>query len=279
MFDLEQRIQEWRQRVLAELTGRAEVIDELESHLREEVQHLVQSGQQPPEAWALALHRLGTPRQLAGEFRKLPAQVWLPGRAVLIALICITGVVLWILLTKLLQEQMEPLIAVHVFTVTAGYLAMFAVGTLAAWSLLIRALRGWTEHRATAFRAYALRMTLGGVVLTLLGVATGAWWARDHLGRFWGWDGKEIGGLAVLAWHGLMLVGLQVRKPVLTPVLLGVLGNLVVSLSWFGPAAAASTHAYGQTGFATGLAAFVVLQGLILLLGLLPERQLVSRRT
>jgi hypothetical protein len=278
MFDLEQQIQEWRHRVLAALTGRAEVIDELESHLREEVQHLLQSGQQLPDAWAMAMSRLGTPQQLAGEFRKLPppAEAWLPGRAVLVAFTCIMGLVVWMLLTKLLEGLIEPLLAVHVLTVMAGYLAVFTVGTLAAWSLLIRTLRGWDERRATAFRAYAFRITLVGALFTLVAVVTGAWWARDHLGRYWAWDSKEVGGLAVLGWHVLMLAGLHLRKLVLAPQLLGVLGNIVVSLSWFAPALA--THSYDRAGFALGLAGFLVMQLLFLLLGFLPERQVISRR-
>ena len=36
MFDLEERIRHWRQAQAHALGGRAEVLDELESHLREE---------------------------------------------------------------------------------------------------------------------------------------------------------------------------------------------------------------------------------------------------
>jgi hypothetical protein len=65
MFDLEQHIREWRQAQTAALGGRTEAIDELESHLREEMNRLVQSGQAMEQAWDTALTRLGAPGQLA----------------------------------------------------------------------------------------------------------------------------------------------------------------------------------------------------------------------
>src|SRR5215831_16437262 len=84
MFDLEERIRHWRQAQAHALGGRAEVLDELESHLREEVQRLVAAGQTPGSAWETALAHLGDPRQLAAEFGKVSppgALGWLPAFA------------------------------------------------------------------------------------------------------------------------------------------------------------------------------------------------------
>ena len=42
-----------------------------------------------------------------------------------------------------------------------------------------------------------------GLAALLLAVALGAWWSHRYLGRWWGWDPKEIGGICVLAWAGV----------------------------------------------------------------------------
>jgi len=172
------------------------------------------------------------------------------------------------------------LLAVHVFTVAIGYIAMFAVGALAVWSLVVRALRGWDDQRAATLRYYAQRVTLLGLGLTAVGVVLGAWWARENLGRLWGWDVKELGGLAVLAWYGVMLAGLRWRRSGwLAGMLVGVTGNIVVSLSWFGAALLAPLHSYGYPAFGPFLFGFVITQLLILLLALVPAGRMVRQRS
>jgi ABC-type transport system involved in cytochrome c biogenesis permease subunit len=42
-----------------------------------------------------------------------------------------------------------------------------------------------------------------------VGVVLGGWWAADNLGRFWGWDPKEIGGLSVGCGKNPWLAGPQ----------------------------------------------------------------------
>ena len=95
---------------------------------------------------------------------------------------------------------------------TAGYVATFVVGGLAAWSVLSRAAGGWDASRAAAFRSAAMRLSAAGLALTLVAVASGAWWAGGHLGRYWGWDAKEVGGLCVLAWNGVIYWAVRRRR-------------------------------------------------------------------
>src|SRR5689334_13132838 len=81
MPELEQLIAEWR-RGLAEMAGCSpEVLDELESHLRDEISQLVRAGHSEEQALTLAASRLGSPHTLATEFAKVarPA-AWLPVR-------------------------------------------------------------------------------------------------------------------------------------------------------------------------------------------------------
>ena len=71
MPDIERRLADWR-RALAETAGCSDdVLDELESHLRDEVERLVQTGEPEERALDLALSRLGPPQALGAEFAKL----------------------------------------------------------------------------------------------------------------------------------------------------------------------------------------------------------------
>jgi hypothetical protein len=282
MFDLEARIQQWRRRLADALAGRTEAVDELEGHLREEVQRLIEAGRPPEQAWEAALARLGSPEQLAAEFGKVapprPAP-WLPARVVLLALAGLAILLAGVVLAWLQSGRMGALLACHVFTVVAGYSATFGVGALAVWSLLSRAAVGWDARRAEALRSAAWRLSVAALALTAVGVLLGGVWAQEHLGRFWGWDLREIGGLSVLAWNALLAVWLWRRSSGgRTAMLLGALGNIVVCLSWFGPALAAQGHSYGQGGLVAGVFGFVALQLVLLTAALVPEGWLTRQR-
>jgi hypothetical protein len=279
MFDLEEGIRHWRQAQAHALGGRGEILDELESHLREEVQRLVAAGQTPAGAWEAALARLGDPRQLAAEFGKLSAPGalrWLPARVVVAALALLGLGLAWLIGTNLFQGKFGVLLAVHVFTIVLGYVTTFAVGFLAVWALLNRVVAGTEARQGEGFRSAAPALAGTGLVLTAVGVVLGGWWAADNLGRFWGWDAKEIGGLSVLAWNVVLLLWLRSRPAAaLVGMVLAGVGNVIVSLSWFGPALLDDRHSYG---FGPSLLGFVVVQLLLLLLALVPAGWLARQR-
>lgn len=67
MFNLEYQLGKWRAEMAA--TGLAvEILDELETHLRDDFEQQVRDGTEPAEAFAAALRRLGPPRELSAEF-------------------------------------------------------------------------------------------------------------------------------------------------------------------------------------------------------------------
>jgi hypothetical protein len=70
MFNLDQSISEWRQRMLAGGVKGPGVLDELESHLREDVARQVQSGFCAEEAFDAAARRMGEAHALKAEFAK-----------------------------------------------------------------------------------------------------------------------------------------------------------------------------------------------------------------
>lgn len=70
MFNLNQAIAEWRRQMLAVGIKSREVLDELESHLREEVEQQAQSGTDAQQAFEVAVQRMGQAGALKAEFEK-----------------------------------------------------------------------------------------------------------------------------------------------------------------------------------------------------------------
>jgi hypothetical protein len=71
MLNLEQSIAEWRRQMLAAGVNNADVVDELENHLREDVARQVQLGESPELAFETAVQRIGHAGSLKREFAKL----------------------------------------------------------------------------------------------------------------------------------------------------------------------------------------------------------------
>jgi len=74
MFNLEQAIADWRQKMLAAGIEAPVPLQELELHLREEVERQVGKGMKVEEAFILAVKCVGAPRNLQAEFKKIPAR-------------------------------------------------------------------------------------------------------------------------------------------------------------------------------------------------------------
>jgi hypothetical protein len=71
MFDLNQEIAKWRSNLTQSETLSKSDVDELESHLREEIESLKSAKLSDEEAFMIAAHRLGSPEGLADEFAKI----------------------------------------------------------------------------------------------------------------------------------------------------------------------------------------------------------------
>jgi len=70
MFNLDQAIADWRQQMLAAGIKTPVPLDELESHLRDDVEQQVQSGSDEQQAFEAAVRRIGPPAALRCEFTK-----------------------------------------------------------------------------------------------------------------------------------------------------------------------------------------------------------------
>jgi leader peptidase (prepilin peptidase)/N-methyltransferase len=71
MFDLEKAIAEWRQQMLAAGIKTPVPLDELESHLRDDVDHQAKSGMKEQQAFEAAIQRIGHAGVLRNEFTKI----------------------------------------------------------------------------------------------------------------------------------------------------------------------------------------------------------------
>ena len=71
MFNLEQAITKWRQRMAASGIKDTAVLDELESHLREDVERQVRAGLNEERAVVGAVERIGQSGLLKAEFAKI----------------------------------------------------------------------------------------------------------------------------------------------------------------------------------------------------------------
>lgn len=78
MFDLEKSIAQWRRQMLGAGIKAPESLDELENHLREEVEKQIKLGQTPERAFEIAVDQIGRPALLKVEFAKVdkPWPVW-----------------------------------------------------------------------------------------------------------------------------------------------------------------------------------------------------------
>ena len=76
MFDLEQSISAWRRQMLSAGLKNSDIVDELESHLREDWERRVQSGESEEQAFEGAVQGVGQASLLKHEFAKLGGKKW-----------------------------------------------------------------------------------------------------------------------------------------------------------------------------------------------------------
>jgi len=89
MFNLEKAIADWQQQMLAAGIKFPAPLEELESHLRDEIERQMKSGLDGQAAFEISIQQIGQPKELNGEFKKSERTFM---RRTLIILIGIFGV-------------------------------------------------------------------------------------------------------------------------------------------------------------------------------------------
>ena len=70
MFNLQEKISDWRQQMLAAGIEYPVPLEEMELHLYEDIRQQVQSGRNEREAFEISVQNLGQPKQIKSEFAK-----------------------------------------------------------------------------------------------------------------------------------------------------------------------------------------------------------------
>jgi ABC-type transport system involved in cytochrome c biogenesis permease subunit len=126
----------------------------------------------------------------------------------------------------------------HVLTCMVSYGAFFAAFLMALLWLLVWRRRG----SARSVDALVHQTITFGFLLLTVGIASGAVWARQAWGRYWGWDPKETWSLITWLVYGIYLhfrlvsssFGVsRARRPAVTAVF-AIVGFAFVILTYFG---------------------------------------------
>ncbi len=145
MFDLEREMAEWRREMLAAGVKTPVPLEELEIHLREEVERRMRSGTDAQQAFELAVARVGAAGSIQQEFKKME--------------------------TKRRKNMTRIMVIIA---------ALF--GMVMVLGMVLPALAQWSRDgflRAPAFLAMGIGLVLAGGMATFYGIRT----HRERRGR------------------------------------------------------------------------------------------------
>jgi ABC-type transport system involved in cytochrome c biogenesis permease subunit len=128
------------------------------------------------------------------------------------------------------------LLATHVFVIILGYTIALLIGGLGICFVSQRCFEDFSTSRLQSISRVSFVLSGVALLLTTMGVILAMVWAKITWGRYWGWDAKETGGLCVIVWLVFYLLAHRFFKSSARGILtVSMLGNIVVSLAWFGP--------------------------------------------
>jgi len=280
MHNLERSITEWRKTMMAAPAVSHETLDELENHLRENVEQLVRSGITEREAFLHAVKQLGGAPAIASEFRKLDQSTWLPVKLVMGFGLMLAVAMMIFVIAQLDAGRMNFLLAGHVFAVTLGYGTTFLIGALGICFVAQRCLSDFSPFRMRSLTRVTFLLGCVAAGLTVVGIILGMLWAKAEWGWYWSWDAKESGAFAVVVWQICFLFAHRFACGSARNVLvMSLLGNIVVSLGWFGANLLHDgLHSYGMWNCALLLLAAVISNFVFFLIGFTPAGWLRSRK-
>ena len=234
MPDLEEDIAEWRKRMAAGGVKSPAVLDELEGHLREAIQERLAAGRSETEAFEIAIARVGSPGSLRTEFNKISGAICLPvviGACMWTMLVILVAV---LMLRRVFIGEMGTLMFSHIVILTTGYLAAFLAGGFGIiyvcwqWFGRLSPAREQSLSKAVFWFTYIS----GGLVLG--GFLLGTLWSKQHLDAYWQDSPRWWGCFCACIWTvALCLIQRFANISDHVRMLLSIVGNVVIGLSWF----------------------------------------------
>jgi hypothetical protein len=235
MFNLDEAISHWRREMAGAGIPGSRLLDELESHLRDDIDALVSAGMPEAQAFRLAVSRLGEADSVSAEFRKLSntssmpvkigARLW-TGLLVVLAARLLMGVI---------TGRMSLLLSAHIFSLTAGYAAAFLTGGFGIYYVCCRWFRALSPIRQQSLSRAVLVLSRFSVGLVLAGLLLGMFWSGQHRGGYFAGGPCEAGTLGAAVWLiAFWLIQRLGQVSHRVTMLLCIVGNVIVSLAWFG---------------------------------------------
>jgi len=235
MFNLDEAISHWRREMAASGIEHPRLLDELESHVRDDIDALVAAGIPEAQAFHLAVSRLGETASVCAEFSKLRKSVFGPLKI---------GTLLWAsswtlfaagLFLGVIPGRLNLLLAAHIFSLTAGYAAALLTGGVGMYYVCCHWCRTLSAVRQQALRRAVLRLSTFAVGLVLAGLLLGMLWTQRNRGGYSAGGPREAGTLCAWVWLvGFLLIQRFRQVSDGATMLLAIVGNIIVSLAWFG---------------------------------------------
>lgn len=234
MFDLENALSNWRSDYRNTKNLPSSTIDELESHLRDTIDHLA-GKHSLEEAFALAVEQLGATKEITSEFQKnndltFLDKLVLRGHHIFLAVLL---ALLAIYIVPMSLRFGSTLLSVHVVFILLGYGTALFLGLIGCYGM-IRS-RAQANSFSHSYRNHCRRYCFLIFSGTLVGFVLGMIWAKQAWGVYFGWDPKELGALAV-TFLALIFFFIQQKKSLslhhLGQMNLGL--SIATMMAWFG---------------------------------------------
>jgi hypothetical protein len=143
MFDTEQAIAKWRRQMADDGIKAPEILDELESHLREDFERRLRSEANKEHAFRMAVRQMGPARVLKAEFRKIERKERRYMKRVLVIGAGVLGVMVGMALVMPAVAQYR-----HEGVMRNGEPWLFLIGALLTLAGCGAAFRGMRKSRA-----------------------------------------------------------------------------------------------------------------------------------
>lgn len=268
MHDLDKLIADWRRLMRPRFDDA--MLDEMEDHLREKVRALCATGVELDAAWKKAVGEFGAESEIAREYDKVKPGVWLPIKIAIGFLAVAAMIAAAFVFSRLRDKDHALVLGSHVFTITMGYLTVFAMGAVGGCFVLRRCVGEMPVLQSAQVVEHMRGLCLAAVVLTGLGLLLASVWSKLAWQRSWTGDPKEIGGQCVFWWLLLVLVLTEPSRRVSarTLMMLTIFGNIIVSFAWLG-AHLWSAHSYNPF-LKAQLLALICVHAILLAIGFAP---------
>jgi hypothetical protein len=238
MFDLNREISAWKSSFAGQQTCSQDELDELESHLREEIETLVNHGVAVPNAFVQAVDRIGVPSDICDEFAKNDRLLRLDKLALGANKILVLVVSFAVLAPGVVAiRRGDALLGVHVASITSAYVVAILSALVGIYAI-VRSV--YVRDVTSGFRDQLVqqsRWLLGLIAsMTAVGFVLGACWWHAKTGHFVDGNPREIGAMAVFGFATVFYLVVKHRR--ISAMRLGqftLAMSLVTLASCFGP--------------------------------------------